>query len=469
MSKLTINHLPDELLIEIFDLHRDPPDNELNYQRQWSAEWFKLIHVCKRWRAVVFASSSRLDLCFVLTPRNGGHMKTIMSRHFPPLPIIINFPYNYTAKDMGRVVAALKRPDRIRGIAFTGSTGTDDLSKLFKVALPSLESLELCCHGKLKISAAFLKGSNLKMRTLKLSGITLPSISRLLLSAPALTCLSLEILGIDASVGPSSVTSLLSHLQGLPCLLSLDLKINSYGNPDIDYLAQPKEIVQLLKLTSFSYYGHSAYFNILAAWFASPSLQEVYIGTNDKSLPNLPHLPRFIDDIGEHYHTVKVFLDIDRSGFLFSLFSRSECVSDRPSPCFRFSSTSFPESMMQTDSAFLEKLTGIQELYVITDDRSENFIPWRRFFLQFSSIKALRLEGTTQQRSLVAAILLQEHEESNRALLPALEEIELSVGRRSIYEDQRVSELAAFEPFMSARQQGGSPVKIFWSPCWRVF
>ena len=462
MPKLTINHLPDELLVEIFDLNRDLRDNKQNYQHMWSADWFKLIHVCKRWRAVVFASSSRLDLCFLLTPRNGGHMKTIMSRHFPPLPIIINFPYKYTAKDMGRVVAALKRPDRIRGIAFTGSTGTDVLNKLFKVALPSLESLELCCNGQPKFSTAFLKRSNMKLRTLKLSGITLPSISRLLLSAPALTCLSLEIFGINTSVGPSSVMSLLSHLQGLPCLLSLDLKINSYSDPDIDYLAQPKEVVQLLKLTSFSYYGRSAYFNILATWFASPSLQKVYIETYDKPLPNLPHLHRFIDDIGEQYHTARVVLDIDRSDFIFSLFSRSS-VSDRPSPCFRFCSSFFPESMMQTGSAFLEKITGIQELYVSTGDGSENIIPWRGFFLQFPSIKVLRLKGTTQQRSLVAATLLQEHEESDCALLPALEKIEVSESSRELYDAQRVSELAVFEPFMSARQQGGSPVIIFWS------
>jgi len=44
-------------------------------------------------------------------------------------------------------------------------------------------------------------------------------------------------------------------------------------------------------------------------------------------------------------------------------------------------------------------------------------------------------------------------------MLPALEEIELCMAP-DITESQRASELAAFQPFVSARQQAGRPVKI---------
>jgi hypothetical protein len=48
----------------------------------------------------------------------GGNMKTILSRrYFPPLPIVIDYNCqrdDVKSKDMGRMLAALKRPDRIR-------------------------------------------------------------------------------------------------------------------------------------------------------------------------------------------------------------------------------------------------------------------------------------------------------------------------------------------------------------------
>ncbi|KAH9994174.1 hypothetical protein BJV77DRAFT_313349 [Russula vinacea] len=206
-SMLTINHLPDELLVEIFDFYRQQSQHKSRNclsNHSWSIKlgWFNLIHVCNRWRTVMFASPSRLDLYFVLGPNQKGDMKTIMSRrHSPPLPIEIDFNgwfeswgKSVTTKEMDRILAALKQPDRIRGITLTGSA--DDLNKLFKATrrpFPALENLALCerNYERLNIPAAFLKGTDLHLRTLRLQHVSLPSISRFLSSAPALTDLTL--------------------------------------------------------------------------------------------------------------------------------------------------------------------------------------------------------------------------------------------------------------------------------------
>lgn len=457
MPKSTINHLPDELLVEIFDFYRqDKLDNVSNYQ-WWSIklEWFKLIHVCKRWRTVLFASSSRLDLRLVL-PQKGGHMKTITSRHFPPLPIDIH--YNCTRRsippnDMSRILSALKRPDRIRRIAFIGTKAI--LGKLLKVTncpLPALESVEIrdSSNGTLYIPATFAKGSHLHLQTLKLDRIFLLSISRLLSSVPALTCLYLLL--IHTNVGPPPAMLLLSHLQGMPYLRRLDLELTmSMGE-----LSQPTNSTEnftLSKLTSFRYRGHSAFLNTLIAGFTAPSLREIDIRLRGSAPFPVPHLSRFIDDIEERCHAVQVILEQTFSRV--SLLGSSEYVGYH-SPHFRLCSHLVPESIMQMNSAFLSKLITTDELSVIFLDNAEaeqDVIPWRRFLLQFPSVKVLRLYRTNYCR--VASALHQDHGD-NLAFLPALKEIELCMGPPK----DHASKLAAFEPFVSARQQAGLPVKV---------
>ncbi|KAF8484039.1 hypothetical protein DFH94DRAFT_337870 [Russula ochroleuca] len=467
VANLTINNLPDELLVEIFDFYRqDKPDNVSDYH-WWSIklEWFKLIHVCKRWRTVVFASSSRLDLCFVL-PKTGGHMKTILSRHFPPLPIDIRTNRAILAnqaKDVARIYSALKHPDRIRRVSFIETTTVlDKLLKAIKFPLPALESLELRdkYDRALKIPATFLKGSYLHLRTLKLHPIrvSLPTISRLLSSVPALTCLCLLIDTNVASGPPPAMLLLLSHLQGMPCLRRLDLELTRFfGEP-----SQPtnsKENFTLSNLTSFRYRGHSAFLNTLIAGFTAPSLRDIFIRLHDMILSPIPHLSRFIEDTKEHCRAVQV--DLEQASFRLLLLGPGPFeYAGHDSLHFTLSSPLSPESMTQMSSAFYSKLITTEELTVnfLDDaDAEEEVIPWRRFFLQFPRVKALRMYGTNNRR--VASALHQDYGEHNLAILPALEEIELCMSSSSTSEDH-ASELAIFEPFVSARQQAGLPVKV---------
>ncbi len=60
---------------------------------------------------------------------------------------------------------------------------------------------------------------------------------------------------------------------------------------------------------------------------------------------------------------------------------------------------------------------------------------------------------------MIASILHQDHGSPTSPMLPALEEIELCMAP-DITESQRASKLAAFQPFVSTRQQAGRPVKI---------
>ena len=175
------------------------------------------------------------------------------------------------------MAAALIRPDRIRQITLEGPI--EDLRILFRATegpLPALESLKLRHESGLygvdvEISDTFLEGPNLQLRTLSLHNITLPSISRLLSSVSALTSLDLEF-----CIGDGQAISQLPHLQDVPSLRHLGLKVVSRTSHTTQPTKTQKRFI-LPKLTSFRYEGHSSFLNTLVAGFTAPSLRDVDI------------------------------------------------------------------------------------------------------------------------------------------------------------------------------------------------
>jgi hypothetical protein len=94
---------------------------------------------------------------------------------------------------------------------------------------------------------------------------------------------------------------------------------------------------------------------------------------------------------------------------------------------------------------------------------AKDHFPWRRFLQKFPSLKTLRTEGAND--SSIARFFSQYHEEpgDDLAFLPALEEIKLGSPFEN-YESHRGPDLAALQPFNSARQQAGRPVKVSSGP-----
>ncbi|KAI0292163.1 hypothetical protein BC826DRAFT_1020352, partial [Russula brevipes] len=59
VGQAMIEMLPDDVLLEIFDFYLN---DENSHGPRNVDKWHTLVHVCRRWRNVVFASPSRLDL-----------------------------------------------------------------------------------------------------------------------------------------------------------------------------------------------------------------------------------------------------------------------------------------------------------------------------------------------------------------------------------------------------------------------
>ena len=468
-ANLTINRLPDELLLEIFDSYRQDIDP---YDLQWRKKhvWIDLTHVCRKWRAVVFASYSRLDLGITIGPEKPGHIKTILSGH---LPISINYGSMYgdiTGSILWRMRAALNRRDRVREIAFEGTSANfDRMLKMTQCAFPVLESLVLrfkILHSA-KLPDTFLRGPDLSvlhLRHLRLEHVSLESISEFLLSATAVTDLILQIEATPFSSSPElPEESLLTCLQGMPCLRHLELFTASGSPPS----TTSKDVVRLSKLTDLIYDGHSAFFDNLVAGLSAPSLRDVDIQFFDV-MPHDVHLPRFINEIEEQYHAVHVtfqewdFQEDFQGNYSFSLQTQSE-YNNHCKPRFNFGPVmgNVPD-VIRMSGVLSTRLSTVEELRVTLEWTAA--IPWRGFLQHFPRLKALRTEGANND--CIARALLQGHRDPDDGLafLSTLEEIELGRNPLLTNKSHCRHELAVFEPFISARQQAGRPVKVFFSP-----
>ena len=464
LTGLTINHLPDEVLLEIFDSYRQGTDHD---NHQWRYLWLNLTRVCRKWRAIMFASSSRLDLSIAVGPYKPGDFNTVLSS---PLPILFEYTRmcgDMTASVLSRMRAVLEHhQDRVREITFEGTT--NDFDEFFRVtnsAFPMLESLQLQYCSDQKVPDTFLGGphlSHLHLRRLTMDSPSFASISGLLSSGTSLTDLFLST-RIDSA---ASSSSLLACLQGMPCLRSLGLYIlsnplNSQSRP-----STPRDIVLLSKLKKFHYNGLSVLLNALVAGLSASSLRDAYFRFRDEISPPLVHLLRFIDEIEEHYYAVEVvFLQWN---FRLLLLTESEYFS-RCKPRFELNLElrHYPESIMRMSGALSTRLTAVEKLKVTFDKAATKVwvgeILWRKFYQQFPSVKALRTEGAINTYCIACTLHPIHGEPDDPGFFPALEEIEL--GRDSLTdESERESQLAAFEPFVSAHRQAGHAVNVFFGP-----
>ena len=136
---VTIGKLPDEILLDIFEFYMKESKVE---------QWLTLVHVCREWRSIVFASPRRLHLCVVF---KGKTPVREMQDIWPALPILIRPPYDGTRWQgviADNVVAALEHRGRVCGISLPrvpNSTLGRFVTKM-QYPFPELTSLSLECR-----------------------------------------------------------------------------------------------------------------------------------------------------------------------------------------------------------------------------------------------------------------------------------------------------------------------------------
>ena len=103
--------LPDDVLLEIFDNHVNEDRDEYDNFKQETEEWQTLVHVCRRWRSIVFASPRRLNLRLVCTPETPARD---MLDVWPSLPLLVWDSLSaHSTEGVDDIIAVLERSKRV--------------------------------------------------------------------------------------------------------------------------------------------------------------------------------------------------------------------------------------------------------------------------------------------------------------------------------------------------------------------
>src|SRR5579863_8867203 len=103
---VTTRVLPDDVLLEIFNIDLD--------QAGYVEAWHTLVHVCRQWRCVVFASPLRLNLRLLCTPKRPVEMILDI---WPIFPTVVDFvAIGKRPRGMDNIIATLKQHNRVCSI-----------------------------------------------------------------------------------------------------------------------------------------------------------------------------------------------------------------------------------------------------------------------------------------------------------------------------------------------------------------
>ena len=203
--------LPDNVLLAIFDINAV----EMYGEKGDVEAWQTLVHVCRRWRCLVFGSSSRLNLRLVCTPKTPARECLDV---WPALPLVIEGIISSTPAD--NIIVALGHSDRVCQIELkiTGVTQWDEILAAMQVPFPALTDLELRCDNQPEpvIPNSFLGGSvPPRLEYLQVDYTPFPEIPNLLLTCTHLTELHLCWLSDSAYISPEAMATCLSMLTSL--------------------------------------------------------------------------------------------------------------------------------------------------------------------------------------------------------------------------------------------------------------
>ncbi|KAN0120593.1 hypothetical protein V8E52_004420 [Russula decolorans] len=288
---ITINMLPDDVLIDIFDF--------LLREQQRIQEWITLAHVCRRWRSVVFQSPLRLNLQLVCTAKTRARDTLDI---WPPLPLIIlnyrNFADETTGAD--NIIAALEHNDRVCQIVLYWISSperehvTD--SAAMQKPFPELTDLQLIMRkdeSRPILPDSFLGGTAPHLRSLHLEDVPFPGLPKLLLSATHLVNLSLYNIPRSGYIPPEAMATSLSALTSLE-LLCLDFRYPR-PRPALGSRRPPPLTRSILpNLTQVHFKGASEYLEEILARIDAPRLHGLDITFFNQIIFDTPQLFQFI-------------------------------------------------------------------------------------------------------------------------------------------------------------------------------
>jgi hypothetical protein len=463
----SIHILDDDSLLNIFHLYRpfllgeDQNDGiRIDGGRKWYGErwWYRLTHVCQRWRNLILKSASYLDLCLVCTH---GTPVADMLAHSPPLPLVIDYENtDITAVDEGAIILALAQRDHVRRIRF----GLPALKlQKFIMAIdgeyPILEYLILWDPlERPEESAVLILPETLQtphLRSLVIGrSIRIPP---LIGTAAGLVMLSLGMYHPSTYFQPAV---LLQWLSLMPQLEILQIFFY-FAIPNRDVKRQLMRMpitthVTLSNLRSFAFQAVSAYSEAVLSRITAPRVEDFQICFLNQLTYSVPELLQFMGRTEN--------LRFDRAEFSFDgkrvYVEVNPPETSTPTISFSINVDCYHldwqvSSVAQIFIAFGQMFSTVEHLtlahYVHSQSSEEHNevdrTEWHKLLRSFSKVKTLRIDDGLV--SELSRCLQLEDGEHALEVLPELQELTYSG-----------SVDFALDSFIDARQRAGLPVTL---------
>jgi len=427
-------------------------------------EWTTLVHVCRRWRYIVFASPRRLNLQLLVKAKTPVRK---MLDIWPALPIVIS-PEIGNADSVeiaDNVVAALEHPDRVCRITLNNirfrNSELERVLATMQDPFPVLRSLSLGWLSTSPLSPdemaavipdSFLGGSAPLLRILMLSGVVFPALPKLLLSPNNLVMLHLWNIPNAGYISPEAMVTCLSSLNKLE---SLSLTFLSPRSRPSRANRRPPQMTRtvLPALTNFLFRGVSEYVEDLVVRIDAPQLQTVKTRLFNQLIFDISQLHNFINCVERSKipYQAKVFF-FHSSAELNLLFGHRHIK-------LQISCTKLDwqlSALAQFCSLSLLPISTLEHLRIdyfrlcLKDDVEHG--QWLELLYPFTAVKNLYL---AERVGLHVATALQELAgESVMQVLPALQIVLIKKFQQSgpMWE--------AIESFVAARQRFGYPIVV---------
>jgi hypothetical protein len=456
--KAYIHMLDYDSLLNIF--HHSRLGDIDNWNRRFT--WYKLAQVCRKWRYLIYDSSSFLDMCLHFT--NASSSIDSLA-HLPPLPLVIDF-CNKTAtrvrQDEQSILTALQQPSRVRRIFVQAPSpslriGLESVNKLF----PILEDLSLLSTTEEETSPVLpdnIRAPNL--RHLILQSIGLPAELSLIASATTLITLTLTRIPAPCYFSPGNVVT---QLQGLPHLeeLSIGFAIPiPRPSAERELLPAPIPPMTLPSLKRLTFRGVGAYLENLVVQINTPFLERLSATLFFEFTYTLPNLTQFVHATeGLHCLSAKILFNRDGASIVTSIDESLVGGGLTVNVCCQPLDWKI-DSAAQVCRGLEQVLFAVEALTLDLDEDGIQSDPehapdstlWHDLLLPFRGVKKLHI-GSALTYDLADTLKSDAANALILDLLPSLQDLGVRLKANIAYN--------AFSAFIETRERAGHRVQLF--------
>ena len=459
--RVTIETLPDDILLKTFEFYLGKDDDdEIDFGYNYDG-WQTLVHVCCRWRFIVFASPRRLNLKLYCTERRLANSKALDI--WPTLPLVVFSPDLQSNEDVTNVIAALKHHSRVCKIDFCSAKFQDSLLEAFAaidepfLALTSLHLASFAQNVPV-LADSFLGGSAPQLQALSFAGIPYPSIGILLSSTTNLVSLSLRYIPRSGYVSPETIAPCLSTSPGLE---SLEIGFRHPQSEAHRASRHPPPLARVVfpNLTHLRFRGDIEYLEGVLSRIETPMLHYSNFQLFNQLAYNTPLLGHFI-------RRTETFMTI--SGAHVRFWNRGLIIegqemthkTTRVDLDLRIRCKALDwqlSAAAHVSNLFLSSLPALETFEIVVsheDYQSEiEVIQWREFLQPFTYVKKMTLESKDPVR-IIAPVLQEFARETS--MLPALQDLFL----RAYSPRPSGPPKEAIEQFIATRQSYGQSIAV---------